>query len=74
MYYELYSPAMAAVDVLNGAAKRKGVLQPILQFVLGVLNNAETDPVDQDGALRIIGELALTLNKNKVCFQLLVFE
>lgn len=66
LYDELHNPSVAAVAVLASAAKRKDVLQPILQFVLAILNSPDADARDQDGALRLIGELSSALIKNKV--------
>lgn len=66
MYDELHSPAVAAAGVLAGVVKRKDMLQPILEFIFNVLNTPDADPRDQDGALRILGELANPLIKSKV--------
>ncbi|KHN74638.1 Importin-7 [Toxocara canis] len=66
VYDELHNPSVAAVAVLATAAKRKDVLQPILQFVLAILNSPDADPCNQDGALRLIGELSAALLKNKL--------
>uniref|UniRef100_A0A915AS39 Importin N-terminal domain-containing protein n=1 Tax=Parascaris univalens TaxID=6257 RepID=A0A915AS39_PARUN len=66
LYDELHNPSVAAVAVLASAAKRKDVLQPILQFVLAILNSPDANARDQDGALRLIGELSSALIKNKL--------
>ncbi|VDK43500.1 unnamed protein product [Anisakis simplex] len=66
LFGDLYNPAVAAVTVLTATSKRKNVLQPILEFLLQVLNSNEADAREQDGALRLIGELSSALNKNKL--------
>lgn len=66
MYDELHNPAIAAANVLTSFAKRKDMLQPILEFALGILNNPDVNPRDQEGALRILGELFIALTKSKV--------
>ncbi|KAI6191273.1 D-Importin 7/RanBP7 [Aphelenchoides bicaudatus] len=55
---ELHSPSSAAVKFINAATKRKGVLQPILEFVIHKLDDQTTDPRDVDGALHVISSLA----------------
>lgn len=66
LYDEVHNPTMAAVSVLGGVTKRKDMLMPILEFVLSILNNAQADPADQDGALRVVGELSSAVIKNKL--------
>ncbi|VDK80864.1 unnamed protein product [Onchocerca ochengi] len=65
VYDELHNPAVAAANVLTGFAKRKDMLQPILEFALNMLNDPDVDPRDQEGALRILGELFVALTKSK---------
>uniref|UniRef100_A0AAF5RTV4 Importin N-terminal domain-containing protein n=1 Tax=Wuchereria bancrofti TaxID=6293 RepID=A0AAF5RTV4_WUCBA len=64
VYDELHNPAVAAANVLTGFAKRKDMLQPILEFSLNMLNS-DVNPRDQEGALRILGELFAALTKSK---------
>ncbi|VIO88895.1 Uncharacterized protein BM_BM9554 [Brugia malayi] len=65
VYDELHNPAVAAANVLTGFAKRKDMLQPILEFSLNLLNGSNVNPRDQEGALRILGELFAALTKSK---------
>uniref|UniRef100_A0AAF5PKN2 Importin-7/11-like TPR repeats domain-containing protein n=1 Tax=Wuchereria bancrofti TaxID=6293 RepID=A0AAF5PKN2_WUCBA len=65
VYDELHNPAVAAANVLTGFAKRKDMLQPILEFSLNMLNGSDVNPRDQEGALRILGELFAALTKSK---------
>ncbi|EJD73694.1 importin-beta domain-containing protein, variant [Loa loa] len=65
VYDELHNPAIAAANVLTGFAKRKDMLQPILEFALSMLNGPDVNPRDQEGALRILGELFVALTKSK---------
>jgi hypothetical protein len=62
---ELHSPASAAIKFINAATKRKGVLQPILEFVISKLDDPTSDPRDIDGALHVIGSLAEFLCSDK---------
>jgi hypothetical protein len=55
---ELHSPTSAAIKFITAAAKRKGVLQPILAFVIEKLDNAATEPRDIDAALNVVASLA----------------
>jgi len=55
---ELHSPTSAAIKFITAATKRKGVLQPILAFVIEKLDNPVTDVLDIDGALHVIASLA----------------
>ncbi|MCP9263055.1 Importin-7 [Dirofilaria immitis] len=52
VYDELHNPAVAAANVLTGFAKRKDMLQPILEFALNMLNDSDVNPRNQEGALR----------------------
>ncbi|VDM15136.1 unnamed protein product, partial [Wuchereria bancrofti] len=61
----MHNPAVAAANVLTGFAKRKDMLQPILEFSLNMLNGSDVNPRDQEGALRILGELFAALTKSK---------
>ncbi|VBB27537.1 unnamed protein product [Acanthocheilonema viteae] len=65
VYDELHNPTVAAASVLTSFAKRKDMLQPILEFALTMLSNPDVNPRDQEGALRILGELFVALTKNK---------
>ena len=62
---ELHSPTSAAIKFINAATKRKGVLQPILAFVIEKLDNAATDVREIDGALHVIAALAEFLVSDK---------
>lgn len=64
----MHNPAVAAANVLTGFAKRKDMLQPILEFALNMLNDPDVNPHDQEGALRILGELFPALTKSKVSY------
>lgn len=55
---ELHSPTSAAIKFINAATKRKGVLQPILTFVIGKLDDQASNSRDVDGALHVIAALA----------------
>lgn len=72
VYDELHNPAVAAANVLTGFAKRKDMLQPILEFALNMLNGQDANPRDQEGALRILGELFTALTKSKVSSYLFI--
>uniref|UniRef100_A0A915Q402 Importin N-terminal domain-containing protein n=1 Tax=Setaria digitata TaxID=48799 RepID=A0A915Q402_9BILA len=65
VYDELHNPTVAASNVLTGFAKRKDMLQPILEFALNMLSASNVDPCDQEGALRILGELFAALTRSK---------
>lgn len=55
---EIHSPASAAIKFIQAATKRKGVLQPILAFVIHKLDDTNADPRDVDGALHVIASLS----------------
>lgn len=55
---ELHSPTSAAIKFINAATKRKGVLQPILAFVIEKLDNPNEDLRNVDGALHVIAALS----------------
>ncbi|VDK75468.1 unnamed protein product [Litomosoides sigmodontis] len=65
VYDELHNPSVAAANVLTSFAKRKDMLQPILEFALNMLSNPDVNPRDQEGALHILGELFVALTKSK---------
>jgi hypothetical protein len=55
---ELHSPTSAAIKFINAATKRKGVLQPILAFVIEKLDNPNEDLRNVDGALHVVAALS----------------
>uniref|UniRef100_A0A0N4ZR43 Importin N-terminal domain-containing protein n=1 Tax=Parastrongyloides trichosuri TaxID=131310 RepID=A0A0N4ZR43_PARTI len=61
---EIHDPSSASVLVIQAAAKRKDILPSFLTFLLNIVNNSQ-NPVEIDGALHMIGELATSLVKNK---------
>jgi len=64
----LFSPNEAAKAYLTQAAsKRKGVLKPIVEFIMNILkmNASQCDSKHRDGALHMVGSLATALNKKK---------
>ncbi|VDN05338.1 unnamed protein product [Thelazia callipaeda] len=65
VYDELHNPSVAAANVLTGFARRKFMLQPIMEFTLSNLTSQDIDVRDQEGALRALGELFTALTKSK---------
>ena len=62
----LFSPNEAAKAYLTQAAsKRKGVLKPIVEFIMNILkmDASQCDSKHRDGALHMVGSLATALNK-----------
>eukprot|EP00112_Aurelia_sp_Birch-Aquarium-sp1_P018256 Seg4332.3 transcript_id=Seg4332.3/GoldUCD/mRNA.D3Y31 product=Importin-7 protein_id=Seg4332.3/GoldUCD/D3Y31 len=60
------SPVAAAKKVLIDLnTKRRGVLEPTIQFIMEVLNTTPADPMKVDGALHMLGSLAKKLSKRK---------
>ena len=45
--------------------KRKGILEPTIQFIMEILNTNPPDPMKKDGALHMLGALAKKLSKRK---------
>ncbi|CAD5234879.1 unnamed protein product [Bursaphelenchus xylophilus] len=64
-FEEVRSPASAAIRFLNAAAKRQGILLPILTQVITKLQNEECGPHDLDGSLHVIAALAPTLCEDR---------
>uniref|UniRef100_A0AC35U918 Importin N-terminal domain-containing protein n=1 Tax=Rhabditophanes sp. KR3021 TaxID=114890 RepID=A0AC35U918_9BILA len=63
-YEDFNNVGSAAVLIIQAAAKRKAILPSYLTFILNILSHSK-DPIDTDGAIHMIGELAQYLVKNK---------
>ncbi|XP_065070384.1 importin-7-like [Rhopilema esculentum] len=60
------SPNAAAKNLLIEVnTKRKGVLEPTIQFIMEILTANPPDPMKKDGALHMLGALAKKLSKRK---------
>jgi len=60
------SPNAAAKNLLIEVnTKRKGILEPSIQFIMEILNTNPPDPMKKDGALHMLGALAKKLSKKK---------
>ena len=58
------SPNAAAKNLLIELnTKRKGVLDPTIQFIMETINGEPSDPMKKDGALHMLGALAKKLTK-----------
>lgn len=64
IFEEYVSPVSASQTLLyNLCKKRRNMLQKTMNFVIGVLNNPQTNPKPKDGALHMIGSIASVLMK-----------
>lgn len=61
----MFSPTSAAIKFISAATKRKGVLQPILAFVIEKLDSQASSDHDIDGALHVIAALSEFLCSDK---------
>ena len=60
------SPNAAAKNLLiEVSTKRKGVLEPTIQFIMEILSGTSPEPMKKDGALHMLGALAKKLSKRK---------
>ena len=58
------SPNAAAKNLLIEVnTKRKGILEPTIQFIMEILTANPPDPMKKDGALHMLGALAKKLSK-----------
>lgn len=42
------------------------MLQPVLEFIFGVMNEGQTDPKNEDGGLHMLGQVGPAIIKSKV--------
>lgn len=64
-FEEIRNPASAAARFIHAAAKRKGILQPLLVQVIAKLDQEQISPNELDGALHVIECLAGTLAEDR---------
>lgn len=64
IFEDMHNPAYGAGSLLSSLSKRKDIIHPILAYAIQVLAHPK-DARQVDGALRMIGELAVQLIKSK---------
>ncbi|KJH42704.1 Importin-beta protein [Dictyocaulus viviparus] len=71
IFEDLHNPVYGASALLLGLAKRKGVVQSVIVFIVQVLSNSDNSH-EIEGALRMIGELYVHLSRNKIVESLIL--